>query len=442
MNIAVVGAGHVGLVVAACLADFGFTVRCVDRDTDMIDGLRQLMLPFYEPGLGELVEKNVKSGRLLFSTDVTEGIRSSTVVFVAVGTEGEPGASPDLQAVYSVAEEIAAQLEAYKVIVLKSTVPVGTAAAVTERIRSKLLRPVPFDVVSNPEFLREGSAIETFMRPDRVVLGTSSERALAIMREIYSPLYLIETPIVTTTNRTAELIKYAANAFLATKISFINEIASLCDAWGCDVHVVAKAIGMDRRIGPKFLHPGPGFGGSCLPKDGRALMHLGEERGVELEILRAVFRINEKQVARVVGKAQLHLGSLAGRTIAVLGLAYKTNTDDVRESPAIRICELFLQAGASLRLHDPMANETARQVLHGPQVQYCADPYEAAQGADCLAVLTEWNEFRSLDLAKLKDRLHGTLLIDARNIFDPDEATSLGLVYVGMGRGPTPGTQE
>ena len=442
MNIAVVGAGHVGLVVAACLADFGFTVQCVDTDAGRIQGLRQGTLPFYEPGLGELVEKNAKAGRLLFSTDVSEGIRSSTVVFVAVGTEGNPGSGPDLRAVYAVAEEIASQLEAYKVIVLKSTVPVGTAAAVTDLIRSRQPRPVPFDVVSNPEFLREGSAIETFMRPDRVVIGTTSETARKIMREIYRPLFLIETPIVATTNRNAELIKYAANAFLATKISFINEMAALCDALGCDVHVVAKAIGLDRRIGPKFLHPGPGFGGSCLPKDGRGLLSLGEEMGIELEILKAVFRTNEGQAARVVSKARLHLGSLAGRTIAVLGLAYKTNTDDVRESPAIRACELFLREGASLRLHDPMANETARQLLHGPQVHYCADPYEAAQGADGVAVLTEWNEFRRLDLAALKGKLRGNLLLDARNIFDPEEVTSLGFVYVGVGRGPTPRAQE
>lgn len=434
MKVAVIGAGHVGLVVAACLADFGLSVICADKDVSRIENLKKHVLPFFEPGLKELVEKNSKSGRLKFSADTGLAIQEAEVIFIAVGTEGGPGGGADLTAVFKVSEQIAAVIADYKVVVLKSTVPIGTAEAVAALIRSRSDKSAEFDVVSNPEFLREGSAIETFMRPNRVVLGSDSERAIGVMRKIYRPLYLIDTPLVITDNRTAELIKYASNAFLAMKISYINEMAGLSDAFGCDVHTVAKAVGLDKRIGQKFLHPGPGYGGSCLPKDTRALVQFSEERGVSLPLIKAVIRVNNEQASRIVEKVRKHLGSLEGRTIAVLGLAYKTNTDDVRESPALRVCQALLQEGAFLRAHDPLANAKARKVLGDKRVEYLDDPYGAAEGSDALMILTEWNEFRSLDLDRVRSDLSGSLVIDARNVFDPSEVIGHGLTYEGVGR--------
>lgn len=438
MNVTVIGAGHVGLVLAACLADFGLTVACVDKVNLTIERLERIDLPFFEPGLCELVDKNVLAGRLCFSTDVESAIKQATVIFVVVGTEPGPDGRINLDGVHAVAEQIAGAMEDYKVVVIKSTVPIGTAVTVGRLIQSKQKKPVPFDVVSNPEFLREGSAIETFMRPERIILGARSERAFAIMREIYRPLYLIETPIITTTNETAELIKYAANAFLAVRISLINEVASLCDSVGCDVHVVAKAVGLDRRIGPKFLHPGPGFGGSCLPKDIRALLEEGSKRGIRMNLVEAAIRTNEEQPGKVVAKLRRTLGKLEGRVIAILGLAYKTNTDDVRESPSLRVCHLLLQEGSRLRVHDPMANGNSQKVLSGARVVYCENPYEAARGADALVILTEWNEFRNLDMATIRSALAGTLLVDARNIYDPQRASRFGFAYEGIGRQVNP----
>lgn len=434
MRIGVVGAGHVGLVVAACLADFGLDVVCVDKNEKVIEGLCHLSLPFHEPGLRDLVERTVRAERLCFSADIDKAISHADVIFIAVGTDSKPDGSVNLSAVHGVAEQIASLMEDYKVIVIKSTVPLGTAAHVTKIIKQRQTRSVDFDVVSNPEFLREGTAIETFMKPDRVVVGTSSERARKIMRDIYRPLYLIETPIVQTTNETAEVIKYVANSFLAMKISFINEMARLCDAFGCDVHDVAKAIGLDRRIGPKFLHPGPGFGGSCLPKDTQALLLQAKSAGLSMSVMEGVVRVNQQQPHRVVEKVTNCLGSLDGKVIAVFGLSYKVDTDDVRESPAIRVCELLLKAGATLRAHDPVATENARRELGEEQVVYCKSAYEAAAGADCLVILTEWNEFRNLDLTAIKSALAGNSIVDARNIFDPEMVAAMGFRYEGMGR--------
>jgi UDPglucose 6-dehydrogenase len=438
MNAAVIGAGHVGLVTAACLSDFGLVVTCVDKDCGVMDLLQRGELPFYEPGLEELVRKNVRAERLSFSTDTAEAIRVSNAVFVAVSADSEPDGRVKLDCLEEVAKQFAAVVTNYKVFIIKSTVPVGTAVHITRLIAQTAESREFFDVVSNPEFLREGSAIECFMRPDRVLVGATTEKAFSVMREIYRPLYLIETPIIETTNETAELTKYASNAFLAMKISFINEISNLCDALRCDVHLVAKTIGLDKRIGPKFLHPGPGYGGYCLPKDIRALLRMAEESSVPLRVLEGVVHANTGQADRVISKIRRHLHSLKGSTIAVLGLAYKSNTDDVRESPAIRICKTLLGENVHLRVYDPMANCNARRALGDGQVKFCIDPYAAAHEADCLLVLTEWNEFRNLDLSRIKCALRGCVLIDARNIYDPRAAASLGFIYEGIGRAAIP----
>ena len=439
MNVAIIGTGYVGLVTGACLADFGHSVTCVDASAARIQALGDGQIPFFEPGLAELVARNATAQRLRFSGDVSASVHDAQVVFIAVGTpEGANGAA-DMSQVASVANALAPHLTSYRVIVTKSTVPVGTGQWLTAYLRERVADDVAFDVVSNPEFLREGSAIGDFMRPDRVVIGTRSERAVAIMREIYRPLYLIETPLVVTDTETAEMIKYAANAFLAVKIGFINEIANLCERVGADVHVVAKGIGLDKRIGPKFLHPGPGYGGSCFPKDTRALAALGDEHLAPQRIVTAAIEVNARQRRLLVEKIEHVLGGVRGREIAVLGLAFKPNTDDVRESPAVFVCSALARAGAHVRAFDPVAADAAARLLTDVSaVAFAADAYEAATGADCVVIMTEWNELRGLDLARLRELMAQPVIVDARNVLDPAQTRSAGFTYVGTGRGLVP----
>jgi UDPglucose 6-dehydrogenase len=434
MNVAMVGAGRVGLVAAACLADFGIKVHCVDNRKEAIESLQNGRLPFHEPGLAELFQKNTQAGRLFFSMNLAAAVNQSLVVFVAVGTEDETPGRPNLKALFEVGRQIARLMTEYKVLVIKSTVPVGTARRLAAELKKET--NVDFDVVNNPEFLREGSAIENFMRPDRVVLGGSSQHALAILKDIYRPLYLIETPIVVTNNETAELAKYASNAFLALKISFINEIATLCDSVAVDVHDVAKILGLDKRIGSKFLHAGLGYGGSCLPKDSRALVTTGRDHGCELRTVEGAVITNQEVCNYLVERLRHQIGTFKGRTVGVLGLAYKPFTDDVRESRAMDMVRLLLNEGVSVQAHDPAANAAAAQALQHDHLRLCNDAYEAASGADAVAVLTEWNEFRNLDLQELKKVMKGDVLLDARNILDPDTAVAHGFVYLGRGRAP------
>ncbi len=437
MNLGVIGTGYVGLVSGACFADFGHSVICVDSDASRVDTLTRGEVPFYEPGLAEIVKRNAAAGRLRFTTSVAEAVDGALVVFLAVGTPQSDNGEADLSQVDAAAREIAARLDGYRVIVTKSTVPVGTGVRLRELIAAHRTKPVAFDVVSNPEFLREGSAVNDFMRPDRVVIGTSSDQAAAIMREIYRPLYLIETPIVMTDVETSETIKYASNAFLAVKISFINEIANLCDRTGADVHVVAKGMGLDKRIGPKFLHPGPGYGGSCFPKDTHALAAIGRHRGVTQRIVETAIEVNRAQRDVVMDKLRQAAGGLEGKVVAVLGLAFKPNTSDVRESPALDICRRIVAEGGRVRGFDPVAATEAAHALAdlADGVQYANDAYEAASGADALVVMTEWNEFRSLDMARLKSLVRCAALVDARNVVEPEAAKRAGFTYVAMGRG-------
>ncbi len=432
-QICMVGTGYVGLVTGACLADFGNQVICVDVDEEKIAILEQGRIPFYEPGLKELVNGNRQKNRLRFTTNLTDSIRESDIIFIAVGTPMEEDGSVDLSAVMEVSRMVADHLQGYTIVVNKSTVPVGTGAQVRKIIRQATEDRAEFDVVSNPEFLREGSAIRDFTHPDRVVIGTSSPRAMKIMSEIYRPLYLIETPIVRTTVETAEMIKYASNAFLATKISFINEVANLCEQVGADVQVVAKAVGLDGRIGPKFLHAGPGYGGSCFPKDTVGFLKVAEAAGTDLEIVRAAVEVNRKQRERMVQKVIDAVGDLAGKTIGVLGLSFKPRTDDVREAPAVHVIRDMQNRGASIRAYDPVATDNARQVLDG--VEYCDDAYGVCQGCHALVFMTEWNEFRELDMTRVKELLKEPVIIDTRNIYDPEDMSQLGFRYSGVGRG-------
>jgi UDPglucose 6-dehydrogenase len=432
MNICVIGTGYVGLVTGACLAEFGMNLICVDNDQEKINLLKQGIVPIYEPGLEGLVVKNMREGRLSFSTSIEDGVKSSLVVFIAVGTPSHEDGSADLQAAEEVAKQVSRSMNGYKVIVIKSTVPVGTARRLKKLIEDHQTQPISFDIVSNPEFQREGSAIEDFMRPDRVTIGAESEQAIAIMKDIYSALYLIETPFVITGLETAEMIKYAANAFLATKVSFINEIANLCERMGADVHHVAKAMGLDGRIGKKFLHPGPGYGGSCFPKDTRALSRMAQEKGYSFRILDSVIRVNEEQKKRMVGKIQEKMGDLRGKTIGILGLAFKPNTNDIRESSAMVIIGDLLAMGAKVKAFDPAAIDEAKAVL--PEVEYGRDPYDVADGSDALVLVTEWNQFRRLDLQRIKTLLKTPIFIDLRNVYDPDQMKRLGFNYCGVGR--------
>ena len=434
MHITVVGTGYVGLVTGAALADFGLNVSCVDSDAQKIEALASGRMPFYEIGLEELVNRNLRNHRLTFSTDLEAAVRTSLSVFIAVGTPDLPDGTPDLRQVESVVAALAECMDDYKVIVTKSTVPVGTARWIQNLLAEKCRRPIKFDVVSNPEFLREGSAVEDFMRPNRVVIGADNEQAAAIVKDIYRPLYLNETPFVITGLETAELIKYACNAFLATKISFINEMANLCERVGADIHHVARAMGLDKRIGPKFLHPGPGFGGSCFPKDLVALARTGRQLKAPQRLAEAVIEINRRQKELVFSRIQRELGGLKRKTVGVLGLAFKPNTDDIREAPAIDICRKLLEAGAAIQAYDPAAMQNSRRVLDGTNVVFCRDAYAAAAGVDALWIATEWNEFRNIDLARIKSVMQAPVLFDSRNIFDPVKVRALGFNYFGTGR--------
>lgn len=434
MHIAVIGTGYVGLVSGAGLADFGMMVTCVDIDEGKIKKLKKGEIPFYEPGLEALVKKNLKAGRLEFTTDLAKAVKNSLVIFICVGTPPLPDGSADLSQIKEVALSLAEVIDDYKVIVTKSTVPVGTNRWIKELIDKNKRNEAAIDIISNPEFLREGNAVEDFMHPDRVIIGGESAYAIAIIKDIYRPLYLVETPFIITNLETAELIKYASNAFLATKITFINEIANFCEKVGADVTVVAKGMGLDPRIGPKFLNPGPGFGGSCFPKDVKALIRQGRQSSSPFRILEAVIEINERQKLRVLEKLESFLGELKNKVVAILGLSFKPNTSDVRESPALTIVPLLIQKGAKVRVYDPIAMEEFRKAIGTLSLEYAQSPEEAVKNADAMVILTEWNEFRFLDLSKIKKLMKNPLLIDMRNIYEPEIVKKLGFSYSGIGR--------
>ena len=432
MHIAVIGTGYVGLVTGACFAEFGVDVTCVDVDEEKIERLKNGVMPIYEPGLEQLVSKNVQAGRLRFTTNVRDAVEQALVIFLAVGTPPKSDGSPDLSFVESAAASVADHMNDYKVVVTKSTVPIGTGEHIRKLISERKKSKSNFGVVSNPEFLREGAAISDFMRPDRVVIGSRDEEAIAIMKDLYRPLYLIEAPFVITSLEAAELTKYAANAFLATKVSFINEIANLCERIGCDVHDVARGIGMDKRIGSKFLHPGPGFGGSCFPKDTRALASVARQFGSDSLIVDAVIEVNQRQGREMLMKIKKLVGDLNEKTIAVLGLAFKPETDDMREAPSIGIIKGLLEGGASVRAYDPVAKAEAVKIL--PEIFYADDEYAAVTDADALIFVTEWNQFRALDMKRIRDLMSKPRIADLRNICDPEDIRDLGFDYVGVGR--------
>jgi UDPglucose 6-dehydrogenase len=433
MRIAMIGTGYVGLVSGACFSDFGHVVTCIDKDAAKIGQLRSGMIPIFEPGLEALVASNVEAGRLSFTTE-SAAIRSADAVFLAVGTPSRRGDGfADLSYVYDAAREIAAEMRDSTVVVIKSTVPVGTNDEVDAIIR-KLRPEADFAVVSNPEFLREGAAIEDFKRPDRVVVGTDDERARRVIRELYRPLFINETPILFTGRRAAELIKYAANAFLATKITFINEIADLCEKCGADVQEVARGMGLDRRIAGKFLHAGPGFGGSCFPKDTAALTAIGQRYGTPIKIVETVIGVNDARKRAMAAKVVAACGgSLAGKTVAVLGLTFKPNTDDMREAPSLVIVPALEAEGARVRAYDPHGMQEARKLM--PRLVTAADPYACIEGADAMLILTEWDQFRALDLDRVKGALRSPVVIDLRNIYKPADLAAKGLTYVSVGRG-------
>ena len=433
MHIVVMGAGYVGLVSAACFAEFGVRVTCIDQDTSRIAALQKGQIPIFEPGLDELVLRNVDRGTLRFDTQLGAAMATADAVFIAVGTPTRRGDGyADLSYVYKAAGDIAHNLSRYTVIVTKSTVPVGTGREI-ERIIREARPDIEFDVCSNPEFLREGSAINDFMRPDRVIIGCESDRAATVMTALYRPLYLIETPLVMTRLETAELTKYAANAFLATKITFINEIADLCEKVGADVQVVAKGMGLDGRIGRKFLHAGPGYGGSCFPKDTMALAYTAQEKGVPLRLVETTIDINERRkkdmAVRIVGACG---GSVIGKTIAILGLTFKPNTDDMRDSVSLDVIPALQKAGAHIRAYDPEGMKEARTLLR--DIVFCSDAYDAMQGADAAVILTEWNEFRALDVQQMRTVLKSPVLVDLRNVYRPEDMRAAGFTYVSVGR--------
>ena len=434
MNVVMIGSGYVGLVSGACFAEFGANVTCLDVDKGKIDSLNAGKIPIYEPGLEDLVARNVAAGRLQFTTAYDPVVGEADLVFIAVGTPTRRGdGHADLVYVYEAAKQIARHLSGYTVIVDKSTVPVGTARQVARLIREEN-SAADFDVASNPEFLREGAAIGDFMRPDRVVLGVESERAEKLLRELYRPINLIEAPIHVTNLESAELVKYAANAFLATKISFINEIANLCEQVGADVHAVAKGMGLDGRIGRKFLHAGPGYGGSCFPKDTTALIRIAQENGASCRIVEAAVEVNAAQKARMVKKIREVLGgSESGKTIAVLGLTFKPETDDMRDSPSLAIIPNLIDKGAVVHAHDPQGVEEARKLLPG-QVCYFEDIFAAVKGADLVVLMTEWNEYRGLDLVRVKQLMRGDAFVDLRNVYEPERMRELGFQYSCIGR--------
>jgi UDPglucose 6-dehydrogenase len=430
-RIAIVGSGYVGLVTGTCFSELGNTVVCVDDDARKIARLDAGEVPFYEPSLGEMIARNVQARRLSFTTDTAAAVRSSEIVFIAVGTPTRADGHADLTGVRAVAREIGYALNGPKIVVSKSTVPVETGEMITSIIRRHAPADHRVSVVSNPEFLREGSAVADFLEPDRVVIGTADPDAERVLRELYAPL---DVPVVVTDVRTSEMIKYAANAFLATKISFINEIANICELLDVDVRAVCHGIGYDQRIGTKFLNPGIGYGGSCFPKDVRALEQLAAERAYDAPLLHAVETVNRRQIERTVAKLERALSSLHGRTVAVLGLAFKPNTDDVRHAPALAIIRRLLDRGARVRAHDPIANDLARDVLGDDRVTFFDDMYATLDGADAVVLATEWNEFRALDFARCAAAMRGDVLIDGRNVFDPDRVRAAGLRYLGVGR--------
>lgn len=434
MKICVVGTGYVGLVTGACLADFGHHVIGVDKDVNKIEALKQGKIPIFEPGLDELVKRSAKEGRMTFTTELGPAIRESQAIFIAVGTPPLPDGRADLKFILQVAQSIGEHLNGYKAVITKSTVPTGTGQKVEATIREHNGGKHDFAVVSNPEFLREGSAIEDFRYPDRVVIGTKDAKAVEIMHQIYAPLKRAKVAFIDTDVETAEMIKYASNGFLATKISFINEMAALCDAYGADVEMVARGMGLDDRIGPRFLHPGPGFGGSCFPKDTRAVSQIAQERGLEFHIIDAVMKVNEITQARMVQKIKdCFGGSVAGKKVAALGLAFKANTDDVRETPSKPVLEGLKADGAIIRAYDPEAMEEFKKECP-IDIEYCQDEYEAAEGCDLLLILTDWNQFRALDFPRMKGLLNDNLVIDLRNLYDPADVTQHGMRYVSVGR--------
>ncbi len=433
MKIAVVGSGYVGLVAAACLAEMGNTVICVDNDQKKIDGLEKGKLPIYEPGLDVLVERNVRENRLSFSTDTASAVKESRIVFIAVGTPPDEDGSADLQHVLAVSADIGRSMNDWKIVINKSTVPVGTS----ERVRNEIRKYTDFrvDVVSNPEFLKEGAAIDDFMKPDRVVVGTESEEVAEIMRELYSPFVRTNNPIYIMSNRSAELTKYVANSLLATKISFMNEIANLCDVVGADIKDIRKGIGSDIRIGPHFIFPGVGYGGSCFPKDVRALRHTSDEYGYHLDILESVTEVNRRQKKVMGRKIAIEFGEdLTGKTLGIWGLSFKPNTDDMRDAPSIVIINELLERGAVVKVYDPEATEYAKTIL-GDTVEFCSSGYDALDGSDALVLVTEWTEFREPDFTRIKQLLKSPVIFDGRNIWNPKKLIATGFTYYGIGRG-------
>jgi UDPglucose 6-dehydrogenase len=436
MNVCIIGSGYVGLVTGACFAEFGVQVVCADKDAEKVAALERGEIPIYEPGLDVLVQRNLQAGRLSFTTDTAAAVRQSLVVFIAVQTPTASDGSTDLSAVEAVARDVGRALDGYKVVVTKSTVPVGTSYRVRAWIEEEAAAAGighRFHVASNPEFLREGAAIGDFMRPDRVVIGADDDEAIAILRDLYRPLYLIETPFVITNIPTSELTKYAANAFLATKISFINEMANYCERIGGDVHAIARGIGLDKRIGGKFLHPGPGFGGSCFPKDTRAAAHFARESGEAFEVIEAVIRVNQRQRERMVEKIERALGGEPrGKTVALLGLSFKPETDDIRDAPSLDIVRALQARGASVRAYDPAAMDNAAREL--PGLVQCKTEYEACENADALVIVTEWNQFRMLDLARVRALLREPVIVDLRNVYEPSTVRRAGFRYECVGR--------
>jgi UDPglucose 6-dehydrogenase len=438
-SISIIGTGYVGLVTGTCLSEFGLNVICMDTDAQKIRDLEQGKVPIYEPGLPALITKNVASGHLSFTTDIAAAVTASQVIFLAVHTPPGEDGSADLRHILAAADSIAQHMTDYKVIVNKSTVPIGIGRKVKEIIRARLERrglALDFDVISNPEFLREGSAIRDFMHPDRIVIGSDNEKSREIIRDIYNVLYLIDTPFIFTSIETAELVKYASNAFLATKIAFINEVAGLCDSVNADVRDIARAMGMDGRIGKFFLHPGPGFGGSCLPKDTKALVKIGQEHGVRMSIVDSVVKANEFQRRRMVKKIEDGLSDLKGKVIGVLGLAFKQGTDDIRESSSIPIVLEIIDKGGRVRVFDPQAMENAKKLPFAniDKIMYCIDEYDVAKGADAIVILTEWNQFRHLDLSRIATSMRGRHFYDFRNIYEPEDISKFGFIYEGIGR--------
>jgi UDPglucose 6-dehydrogenase len=430
MNICMVGTGYVGLVTGACLADFGMDVTCVDKDETKIALLKKGISPIYEPGLEELIHKNEKAGRLRFTTNLQEAIERCLVIFIAVGTPPKPDGSPDLSFIFQVATSIAEHMNGYKVVVTKSTVPTGTGAQIEEILKRNGRHK--FSVVSNPEFLREGSAIEDFMRPDRVVIGSRDEEAIAIVKDVYSPLAIAGVPFVVSDVESAELIKYASNGFLALKISFINEVAAMCELMGADVKDVARGMGLDKRIAPQFLLPGPGYGGSCFPKDSSAVVDLARKNGYRFEIMEAVLAVNDRVKARMIEKVEKVCGDVKGKRVAILGIAFKPETDDIRESASLKLIADLEARGASVVAYDPAAMENARKEM--PRLALADDVSSCVTGADCLVLATDWNQFRKLELGKLESLMKAKNFVDLRNLYEPREMKRLGWSYVGVGR--------